>query len=99
MRLAQHLRGHVGLYPNEIYESYAPMGLEGVSLVRSDPKTSLWCPEVVAPCSFLGAPCPGTYLGAAAADAVHQPLGLQVGVPALSWAVLLAVEITEHIRP
>lgn len=55
----QHLWGHVGLYPNEIYESYAPMGLEGVSLVRSDPKTSLWCPEVVAPCSFLGAPCPG----------------------------------------
>lgn len=59
MRLAQHLQGHVGLYPNEIHQSYAPMGLEGVSLVRLDPRTSLWCPEVVAPCSSLGAPCPG----------------------------------------
>lgn len=38
-------------------------------------------------------------LGAAAADAVHQPLRLQVGVPALTWAVLLAIEVAEHIWP
>lgn len=41
----------------------------------------------------------GTCLRAAAADAVHQPLWLQIGVPALARAVLLAIEVAEHIGP
>lgn len=39
----------------------------------------------------------GTYLGAGTAQAVHQALGLQVGVPALARGVSLPVEKAEHV--
>lgn len=40
----------------------------------------------------------GTYLRASAAQAVHQALWLQVGVPALAGGVSLPMEKAEHVR-
>lgn len=72
-----------------------PNSMGPASRVPSTPKSG--CPLSLSLPDIPSQEARGTYLGASAAEAVHQTLRLQVGVPALAGGVSLPMEKAEHV--